>query len=546
MRRRLRICEEMVRVKVRRLLRILAVGLAVLAVGMVGLPLAQSRADTVSSTIPVGASPRVVAVAPNGKIFIADRPSAGQPSEVTVINPATDTAKSIPVGVELGAVHIGTDGRVYVPDRVGNTVVVLDSSTDTITHTIPINGLRPASVDTPDDNSKVVVANERSGSVTVLNGADLTEIATLPVAPSVAPHTVAVSPNGAKAYIACEATNEVLVIDLAGPVPAIAKRIPVGLGPGSLRFVGSSLFVANQKSSSVSVIDTNTDTVTATANVGGAPHGLVDTPDSSRVLVANEASGTVSVLSASGGVIGGEIAVGARPQRIHITDDGRRAYVPNEDSGTVSVIDLSTLQVIDTITVGSGPTSLDIANGKVYVANLSSNNVSVITIQEPATAPPPSNTPEATSTPRPTHTPVPVASATPVAVATALPGDTPAPAAPAAPDDSGSPAPDGAVAGMGVTPPDGAAQADTPQASPTGTPTKPATSPAARATSPGGSIAQPTGSTGDASPAGQPEDSGGAPSWIWLALGLGVLALLGGGGYAFRNQLAVYLARLRR
>src|SRR5579864_9703688 len=56
-------------------------------------------------------------------------------------------------------------------------------------------------------------------------------------------------------------------------------------------------YVTNSGSSSVSVVDTATNTVKATIGVGARPIGVAFTPDGSRVYVANSQSNSVSVIN---------------------------------------------------------------------------------------------------------------------------------------------------------------------------------------------------------------------------------------------------------
>ena len=77
------------------------------------------------------------------------------------------------------------------------------------------------------------------------------------------------------------------------------KRITVDQGPTVLAVNsnGSRIYVANLPSSTVSVIDTATDTVIRSPITFGAlPFGLAVTPDERRVYVGNSGSNTVSVI----------------------------------------------------------------------------------------------------------------------------------------------------------------------------------------------------------------------------------------------------------
>lgn len=529
-------------------LAIAVLGLPVALAASLGLGARGASADAVATNVTVGSSPRVVAIAPNHRVFVANRLS----NSLSVIDPGSDTVINTITVSRPGALHIGTDGRVYVPDhdRTGSTLTVIDSNSYAAT-TVSTGGLWPSAVDTSADNSRVVVTNELSNSVAVFDGS-LNLLTNPPLAVGAKPHTVVVNPAGTKAYVARQGDlaadpGGIVVIDLAS---FATKNITVGSQPTSLDFVGSTLFVGNSGSSNVSLIDTTSDTVTKTVPTEGAPHGIAETPDRSKVFVANEAAGTVTVLSGTGDVLAASIPVGLRPQRIHITSDGRRAYVPNEGSDSVSVIDVGTLAVVQTLDsaagIGAAPTSLQtLGSSKVYVADKSSNAVTVVNVQEaaPATATPPS-----TSTPIPSATAA--STETAVAPATLAPGETPPPAdTPAGVSASGE-APGGGQGGdvsaqdatatqaasvLGATAQPGSA---TPGASPTAR---------AQATMMSvGIIAQSTSEAAAAPDVVDASSSGGAPSWIWLATALAVLGVAGGGGYLGRARIKLYLSRIRR
>jgi len=127
-------------------------------------------------------------------------------------------------------------------------------------------------------------------------------------------------------------------------------------------------YITNEGSSTVSVIDTATNTVIATIPVGSHPQGVAVTPDGSRVYVANEGGlegvGTVSVIStATNTVTGIPIPVGSLPIGVAVTPDGSRVYVANQGAvegvGTVSVISTATNTVTGIpIPVGSYPFGL--------------------------------------------------------------------------------------------------------------------------------------------------------------------------------------------
>lgn len=73
-------------------------------------------------------------------------------------------------------------------------------------------------------------------------------------------------------------------------------------------------YITNLYDNSVSVIDTATDTVTATVNVGIMPFGVAVNPTGTRVYVANShVFGSVSVIDTATNNVTAEVNVGRNP-----------------------------------------------------------------------------------------------------------------------------------------------------------------------------------------------------------------------------------------
>lgn len=226
------------------------------------------------------------------------------------------------------------------------------------------------------------------------------------------------------AYLA-QGSGSLAVLDTAQGY-ALVAQVPVGGSPSSVAVTpdGAFVYVANQGSDNVSVIDAATRTAVATIAVGNAPSAVVIAPDGARAYVSNFADGTVSVidtasrsviasmpaatpfglaLSADGATLyvghlnggtvsriatatlapaGADIVVGARPAWLALSLDGAWLAVPNVDDDTVSLVSTATHAVVATIGVGDGPASAAFApDGAVlYVANRSGGSVSKVDI----------------------------------------------------------------------------------------------------------------------------------------------------------------------
>src|SRR2546427_8217414 len=74
-----------------------------------------------------------------------------------------------------------------------------------------------------------------------------------------------------------------------------------------------------------------------------------------RVFVTNEKSDDVTVIDAVTRAVVGTIRVGKRPRGVAVSPDGRRGYVTNGNSDTLSVIDAKTLAGLSTVPAGLGP-----------------------------------------------------------------------------------------------------------------------------------------------------------------------------------------------
>jgi len=96
---------------------------------------------------------------------------------------------------------------------------------------------------------------------------------------------------------------------------------------------GSKVYVTNGAPlNTVSVIDTATNTVSATIPVGADPSGVAVTPDGSKVYVGNFGSNTVSVIDTATNTVSATIPVGSAPNHVSIQRDPRFAGVPGSNN----------------------------------------------------------------------------------------------------------------------------------------------------------------------------------------------------------------------
>src|SRR5437868_8414731 len=123
-------------------------------------------------------------------------------------------------------------------------------------------------------------------------------------------------------------------------------------------------YITNNGSNNVSVIDTASNTVTATVAVGPNPTGVAVHPAGTRVYVANQSSNNVSVIDTASNTVTATVAVGTFPTGVAVNPAGTRIYVTNQASNTVSVLDTATNTVIATVAVGQNPVEIGRASCK--------------------------------------------------------------------------------------------------------------------------------------------------------------------------------------
>ena len=167
-----------------------------------------------------------------------------------------------------------------------------------------------------------------------------------------APEGVAVTPDGRSVYVTNSGANTVSVMDTTTntiTATTIGFNQPTGL---AIHPNGTRAYVANTGNNTISVINTATNTITAIdLPTGAAPRAIAITPDGTRAYVANTGNNTISVIdTTTNGITPISLPAGATPQAVAITPDGTRAYVANPGNKTVSVIDTTTNAVTTTIT----------------------------------------------------------------------------------------------------------------------------------------------------------------------------------------------------
>gem|GEM_PF-210593 len=201
-------------------------------------------------------------------------------------------------------------------------------------------------------------------------------------------------------YVSNERSGDVSVVD-----PVLrreTKRIPIGKRPRGLvvspdrrtLYVAVSgspiggpgvdedkLPPADKAADGIAVIDLATGKLVRTLRGISDPEQIAISPDGTRLYVASEDSGQLIVLGTDGHVIA-RVMIGDQPEGIAVSPDGKTILATSEGSNSVTVVDAATLKVTGHVPVGERPrNALFLAGGLAAVPGEFDASVSIVDLR---------------------------------------------------------------------------------------------------------------------------------------------------------------------
>jgi YVTN family beta-propeller protein len=320
--------------------------------------------DTATSQSRLGLGPVYAALIGAGQVYVVN----SLEDTVSVFNAAiaapvvtiglSSSCATLPCSmpVFLGSTETNT---VYVANAKSNTVSVISTTTNQISNTIIVGTAPVALAETPDQR-KVYVANQgingSGGSVTSINTIDKSVTLNPPLA----------------------------TFGWVSPVWVLARSD------------SERVYVLDQGSGLVVVIDTSTDSVVSSVSVGVGANFMVYDPHLNRIYVVNPVASTVTSLEAGNDTLPATTISVANPKSVAALPDGTRFYVSSAtvSAGTVSskvtVINAADFTLKTSIPLTSAPAvcavntwaELPVAaaadSSRVYVGNCDAENTGII------------------------------------------------------------------------------------------------------------------------------------------------------------------------
>jgi YVTN family beta-propeller protein len=250
------------------------------------------------------------------------------------------------------------------PDRSADGIGVFDVATNKLVRVIA-SGSDPEEFDLSKDGKLIYVSNEDAAKTSIIDIEAGKVVKEFPVGEE--PEGVTTSPDGKFVYVTSENDGAVSVIDTAAA--KVVKNFKVGRRPRDVAFLpdSSKAYVTRENDGKLSVINAvkhvqSGEIVLGNAQgdpkFGGAeikPMAVTLSPDAARAYISTGRGKRVFVLDTATDKVLSSFEVGQRPWGIGVSPDGKFLYSANGPANDVSVVDLATEQVIKKIKISDRP-----------------------------------------------------------------------------------------------------------------------------------------------------------------------------------------------
>ena len=182
---------------------------------------------------------------------------------------------------------------------------------------------------------------------------------------------------GYRIYVTNEISGDLSVID--STTMEVISTVPLGKRPRGIHPSpdGKTIYVAlsgsppappgvdesklpppDHSADGIGVVDVATNKLVRMLKAGSDPENFDVSPDGKTIYVSNEDASGVSFIDVAAGELTKTIKTGEEPEGVKVDLDGKRVFSTNEEDGTVSVIDTASAKLLKTFKVGHRPRNI--------------------------------------------------------------------------------------------------------------------------------------------------------------------------------------------
>ena len=242
------------------------------------------------------------------------------------------------------------------PEKSADGIGVFDVAQNKLVGIIQ-GGSDPENFDISADGKILYVSNEDASGVSFIDLASGKLTRSIRVGDE--PEGVKLSPDGTLLYVTSEAESAVGVVD-----PKEGKLIKIfktGRRPRSIAFMpdGKHAYINAENDASVVLVDSVKHEMIKPISLGEPgtikPMGLQLSPDASKLFVTSGRGKKLFVIETATNSVSTSFEVGQRPWGLTLSPDGKMLFTANGPSDDISVVDLATQTVTKKVKCGKSP-----------------------------------------------------------------------------------------------------------------------------------------------------------------------------------------------
>lgn len=183
--------------------------------------------------------------------------------------------------------------------------------------------------------------------------------------------------NAPRIYVTNEVSGDLTVIDSASR--GVIATVPLGKRPRGIHASpdGKTIYVAlsgtpiagpdvdestlppaDHSKDGIGVFDVASNKLLKIIQGGSDPENFDVSKDGKYIYVSNEDVSGVSIIDIAAGKVVKTLQIGAQPEGVKVTPDGKLVFVTSEETSTLSVLDPDAGKIIATFKVGHRPRSI--------------------------------------------------------------------------------------------------------------------------------------------------------------------------------------------